>query len=130
MKKLTLSLMAILTVACFSLSASAANQSGNKFLSSDWTSNGNVWQNPMLTDTAGLAAYPVGNDSLDKGNLRQNVAIPLVMTPTGFYPSKIQNADEHYGIAPAWDGRSGDSNGMKFGNYRAYELPGVNDNTN
>jgi hypothetical protein len=127
MKKITLSLLAILTVACLSLPAYAVDQNGNRSLPSDWTMNGNVWQNPMLVDTSGLAAYPTGND---EANLRQAVvAIPLVITPTGFYPSKVHIADEHYGLAPGWDGRAGDSSGMKLGNFRAYELPGINDNT-
>jgi hypothetical protein len=89
MKRITFSLMAILTVASLSLPAFAANQ------------NVNVLQNPMLTDTAGIAAFP----------------------------TRIQSSDEHYGLAPAWEGREGDSSGIKIENYSAYVLPGINDNT-
>jgi hypothetical protein len=121
MKRLTLSLMAIFTVAFLSLPAFAVNQSGD------------FMQNPMLFDTAGIAAYPTGNQSLDSADIRRDIVQnPMLIDTAGIaaYPMRNQSSDEHYGIAPAWENREGNSGGMALGNYRAWELPGVNDNTN
>lgn len=121
MKRMTVSLMTILAVVFLSVPAFAANQFGD------------VKQNPMLTDTAGIAAYPTGNESSDRANIRRDVVQnPILIDTAGIaaYPRINQGSDEHYGIAPAWEGREGDSSGMKFKNHRAFELPGVNDNTN
>jgi hypothetical protein len=121
MKRITVSLMAILAVAFLNLPAFAANQFGN------------VAQNPMLIDTAGIAAYPTGNNSSDRANIQRDVVQnPMLIDTAGIaaYPTSNQSSDEHYGLAPAWGGREGDSSGLKTANYRAYELPGVNDNTN
>lgn len=121
MKKMTISLMTILAVAFLSLPAFAANQTKA------------VWQNPMLTDTTGIAAFPTGNESSGRANIQRDVwQNPMLIDTTGIgaYPTINQGSDEHYGIAPAWEGREADSSGMKIKNYRAYELPGINDNTN
>jgi hypothetical protein len=121
MKRITVSLMAILAVVFLSLPAFAANQLGN------------VVQNPTLADTAGIAAYPTGNDSSDRSNIQRDVVEnPMLIDTAGIaaYPTSNQSSDEHYGLAPAWGGREGNTSGLKTGNYRAHELPGVHDNTN
>jgi hypothetical protein len=121
MKKINVSLMAILTVAFLSWPAFAANQFGYDA------------QTPMLTDTAGLAAYPVGNQGLVKADIQRDVWQNPMLTDTAglaAYPRINRSSDEQYGIAPAWEGREGDSNGMTNKNHLAYALPGINDNTN
>jgi hypothetical protein len=121
MKRITFSLMAILTVASLNLPAFAANQ------------NVNVLQNPMLIDTAGIAAFSAGNQSSDRANIRRDVVQnPMLVDTAGIaaFSTRNQRSDENYGLAPAWEGRESDSRGMKIDNQSAYVLPGINDNTN
>jgi hypothetical protein len=120
MKRLTLSLMAIFMVALLTLPAFAVNQTGD------------IVQNPMLIDTAGIAAYPTGNQSLDRSNIERDLVInPMLIDTAGVaaYPTRNQSLDEHYGIAPAWENREGNSGGIVLGKYRAWDLPGLKDNT-
>jgi hypothetical protein len=128
MRRLTVLAMAIFSLVLFVQSSYAANQIENQNLSSNLSANGDVGQNPMLIDTTGF--YPTKNDSSDSANIRRNVLPnPIVFSPVGFYPTKSQSSDEHYGIAPAWEGREGNSSGMAIESYQAWELPGIHDNT-
>jgi hypothetical protein len=119
MKNLTLFVSAVLMVLYLALPAFAANQ------------NGYLNPNAMLTDTSTLAGFPVGGNSSDRvansRNFTQNELLIDTSAVAGF-PVRNQSMDEHYGLAPKWDNRGG-SSGSIFGNYRAWNLPGVNDNT-
>jgi hypothetical protein len=131
MKRLTVFAMAILTVAFLSLPAFAANQIENKSLSSDWSANGDVLQNPMLTNAEGSGAFPVldNRESYNRDEILQN---PLLTNAegSGAFPTRNHVSDENYGIAPAWGDRDGGSKGMTTETYGAYQLPGVFENYN
>jgi hypothetical protein len=131
MKRITLSLMAILTVSFLSLPAFAANQIENKSLSSNSSANIDIKLRQIVMDPTGFYPnYPTRNDSSDSSNIRRDVwQTPMLVDTTGFYPTKNDSSDEHYGIAPAWEGRGGDPKGMVKETYRAWNLPGIYDNT-
>jgi hypothetical protein len=129
MKRQIILAMAIFSLVLFAQSSYAADQIESKSLSSNLSANVDVRQNPMLIDTAGF--YPTRDQSSDSANIRRDVRQnPMEISPVGFYPTRNPSSDEHYGIAPAWEGREGNSSGMAKESYRAWDLPGINDNTN
>jgi hypothetical protein len=104
MKKITLSLLAILTVALLGLPAFAANQ----IQSSDWSANGGVLQNPTLTITEGSGAFPArdNREAYSRGEMLDNPVLTIT-EGAGAFPTRNHSVDENYGISPAWGDRKG-----------------------
>jgi len=108
MKRITVSLMVILTVALLGLPAFAANQIERQGISSNWSASGDVVESPMLTNTEGAGAFPAleNRGAFNRDERLQN---PMLTDTegSGAFPTRNHNVDENYGIAPAWGDRLG-----------------------
>jgi hypothetical protein len=126
MKRITVSLMAILAVALLGSPAFAANQMERQSMSSNWSASGDVVQNPMLTDTEGAGAFPA-QENRQAFNRGERLLNPM-LTDTegaGAFPMRNHSVDENYGIAPAWGDRQGSTAELKLEDPR---LQGVFEN--
>ena len=110
MKRITVSLLAILTVALLGLPAFAANQIERQGISSNWSASGDVVENPMLTNTEGAGAFPAleNRGAFNRGERLEN---PMLTDTegSGAFPTRNHNVNENYGIAPAWGDRKGNT---------------------
>ena len=103
MKKVTVSIMAILAVAALSMSAFAANK-GIDTMSSSRQMNERVLPNATLADVDGNGAFPnysMSHERVSVSDNRLENATLADVDGSGIYP-RSGMSDEHYGIAPAW----------------------------
>ena len=118
MKRITVSLMAILTVAFLSLPAFAANQIERNSLSAEGDSNRIVTQNQTLVGGDGSAIFarnqgsdesyglPLAWNDRKGSSLEMRIENPTLVggDGSGVFTGS-QSSDENYGLAPAWNNK-------------------------